>query len=113
MSSSKILVALPLTAWLCTANVSTMQGSQAARPTLTSDIITLDPQFDTIVAPGATIEKVRTGFKERTEGPVWSRDGALIFSELLENTIYKMRPDGQLSVLRSNSGWPGPLIAGV
>ena len=114
MAAKRVLAAVLVAMWAGYApGASTQVAAPAQRPVLTSQIVKLDPGLDGIVAQDATIEKVRTGFKERTEGPVWSRDGALIFSELLENTIYKMQPSGELSVLRKNSGWSGPLIDGV
>jgi gluconolactonase len=60
----------------------------------------------TRILPGvARLEKVAGGF-EFTEGPVWSRDGALLFSSPNTNAIYRWR-DGVVSVFRSKSGYTG------
>jgi gluconolactonase len=53
------------------------------------------------------LERVAEGF-EFTEGPVWSPDGALLFSSPNTNTIYRLDPDdGRVTVFRSKSGYTG------
>jgi gluconolactonase len=55
----------------------------------------------------ANLERVAGGF-EFTEGPVWSPDGALLFSSPNTNTIYRLDPvDGRVSVFRAKSGYTG------
>jgi gluconolactonase len=49
---------------------------------------------------------VATGF-EFTEGPVWTRDGALLFSSPNTNVIYRWTPEGRVSVFRPKSGYTG------
>ena len=39
-----------------------------------------------------------------TEGPVWHRDGYLLFSDIPADTIYKWTPDGKVEVFRKPSG---------
>jgi gluconolactonase len=58
-----------------------------------------------VLTPGAILERVATGF-EFTEGPVWTHDGALLFSSPNTNQIYRLT-DGRLSVFRSHSGYTG------
>jgi gluconolactonase len=70
----------------------------------------LDASLDAIVAPGAAIEKVASGF-QFTEGPVWHPDGYLLFSDPNANTIYRLTDDGDLSVYRTKSGYTGSDIA--
>ena len=50
----------------------------------------LDPAFDQLVAPGATIEKLAEGFRW-SEGPTWY-DGGVVFSDVLANTVYRWKP---------------------
>lgn len=49
-----------------------------------------DPAFDQLVGVDATVEKLADGFKW-SEGPVWF-DGALLFSDVPENTVYRWAP---------------------
>jgi len=59
--------------------------------------------LDDILAPGATVEKVADGF-QFTEGPLWV-DGALLFSDIPANTIYKWTPGmDKAEVWRKPSG---------
>lgn len=48
------------------------------------------------------VEKVASGFRF-TEGPVWSRQGFLLFSDVPANRIYKFVPGQGVSVFRENS----------
>ena len=57
---------------------------------LVAKIERLDPAFDKLVAPGATIEKLAEGFRW-SEGPVW-HDGGVVFSDVLANTAYRWKP---------------------
>ncbi len=66
--------------------------------------------LDAIVPPGARLERVAGGF-EFTEGPVWTRDGALLFSSPNTNTIYRWAPAGVVTVFRPKSGYAGTDIA--
>ena len=61
---------------------------------------------DAVVPADARLERVAGGF-EFTEGPVWTRDGALLFSSPNTNVIYRWTPAGQLTVFRSKSGYTG------
>ena len=71
-----------------------------------ADVLRLDPAIDAIVPRDARVEKIATGFGF-TEGPVWSPDGYLLFSDPNNNRIYRWDPEGQVSVYRTNSGYTG------
>jgi gluconolactonase len=58
-------------------------------------VIRLDPALDKIVPAGAQIEKLGDGF-QFTEGPLWMREGYLIFSDIPANKIRKWTPDGKI-----------------
>src|SRR5205814_7202612 len=58
-----------------------------------------------ILPADARLEKVAGDF-EFTEGPVWTRDGALLFSSPNTNAIYRLN-DGVVTVFRSKSGYTG------
>jgi gluconolactonase len=66
----------------------------------------VDPRLDEIVPDDVRLERVAGGF-EFTEGPVWTRDGALLFSSPNTNAIYRWSPEGVVTVFRSKSGYTG------
>lgn len=64
------------------------------------------PEFDEIVPAGAKIEKLASGFRF-TEGPVWTHDGYLLFSDIPNNSILKWTPAEGVSVFLKPSGFNG------
>ena len=74
-----------------------------------------DPALDQIVSAGAQIVKLAGGFAF-TEGPVWLKEGALLFSDIPNNVIQKWTPDGKVVAFRKSSGYdqpgdpPGPFM---
>lgn len=59
------------------------------------------------IAPATTrIEKLAGGFTF-TEGPVWMKEGYLLFSDIPANVIRKWTPDGQVTVFLEKSGYEG------
>jgi gluconolactonase len=70
------------------------------------EVVKLDPEIDDIVLPNPKLYKIASGFRF-TEGPVWTRDGTLLFSDPNENRIYEYRPDSELVVFRDRSGYDG------
>jgi gluconolactonase len=73
-----------------------------AAPVQGTGIVRLDPALDQLIAPGAQIDRVATGFKF-TEGPMW-RDGRLWFSDLVGNKMFAVTPDGKVTLLIDHSG---------
>ena len=69
-------------------------------------IVRSDPSFDSVVPRTARIEKIAGGF-DFTEGPMYMREGFLLFSDIPRNTIYKWSPDGTISEFRKPSGYDG------
>jgi gluconolactonase len=65
-------------------------------------IARLDPALDKLIAPGTAIRKLATGFVF-VEGPLW-HDGALWFSDLRGNRMYKATPDGKITMLIDHAG---------
>jgi gluconolactonase len=55
-------------------------------PEFHGSIERLDPALDALIAPGAQIEVLASGFNW-SEGPVW-RDGGIVFSDVPENTVF-------------------------
>src|SRR5919106_6434923 len=70
------------------------------------EIEELDERLAEIVPDDVRLERVAGGF-EFTEGPVWTQDGALLFSSPNTNAIYRWTPTGSVSVFRSKSGFTG------
>jgi gluconolactonase len=76
-----------------------------------------DTALDAIIPTNAKLEKLADGFAF-TEGPVWvdgsnraiapdAEEGFLLFSDPNNNTIYRMTPDGDVSVYLTKSGYTG------
>ena len=57
-----------------------------------------------VVAPGAELEKLASGFKW-AEGPAVNSEGTLFFTDVRENKIYTWTPDSGLSTFLENSGY--------
>lgn len=61
------------------------------------------PMIDGILEKDAKVEQVSTGYRF-TEGPAWTRDGKLVFSDIPGNQIHVW--DGQAKVHRDTAGNP-------
>jgi gluconolactonase len=68
-----------------------------------SNIVRMDPALDALVPAGAKVEKVVSGFGF-IEGPVWAKEGYLLFSDIPRSKIYKWTPKGDTSVFLYPSG---------
>jgi gluconolactonase len=71
------------------------------------DVQKLDPALDKLIATDAKLERVATGFNKWTEGPVWTRDGSLLFAEIPANNIIHWKPGEAASVFMHPSGYTG------
>ena len=60
------------------------------------------PAFKKLLAANATVEKLASGMGF-TEGPVWHRDGFLLFSDMAKNRIMKWEANSGLTVYREPS----------
>lgn len=65
----------------------------------------LDPALDQLVPHDATLERVATGFDKWTEGPVWTREGSLLFAEIPANNIIRWKPGHKAEVFIHPSGY--------
>jgi gluconolactonase len=67
----------------------------------------LDPAFDALVATDAVVEHLATGFNW-SEGPVWDpAQGALLFSDVPENRVYRWKDGAGITVFLEPSGFTG------
>jgi gluconolactonase len=71
------------------------------------DIQKFDPALDQIVPANAKLERAVTGFNKWTEGPVWTREGSLLFAEIPSNNIDKWVPGQASTVFMHPSGYEG------
>jgi gluconolactonase len=71
------------------------------------DIQKLDPVLDQIAGPDAKLERLATGFDKWTEGPVWTREGNLLFAEIPANNIIQWVPGKGATVFMHPSGYKG------
>jgi gluconolactonase len=74
---------------------------------ISQEIQRLDPSVDHLLPPNAALEKVATGFNKWTEGPVWTRNGTLLFAEIPANNIDQWVPGQAASVFMHPSGYKG------
>src|SRR5438270_1597618 len=78
-----------------------------AAPAAGQEIQRLDPALDQIVPQNARLEKIAGGFNKWTEGPVWTRNGTLLFAEIPANNIVQWVPGKGASVFTHPSGYTG------
>ena len=76
--------------------------SQPAFSRLCSVLLLLAIPISAQAPPELQVEKVAHGFRF-TEGPVWSHDGYLLFSDIPGGKIMKHSPDGDTEVYRADS----------
>lgn len=70
-------------------------------------IIRHDPRLDQIIAPGAPLEVLASGF-EWSEGPVWlPKEKALLFSDIPRNSVMIWREGVGVSLWMKPSGFTG------
>ncbi len=93
--------------WMRTATLD-FYSAERAQPAHEAplEIERSDARLDDLVAPETRLERIAGGF-EFTEGPVWTRDGALLFSSPNTNAIYRWTPLGSVTVFRPKSGFTG------
>ncbi len=67
----------------------------------------LDPRFDALVPQEARLEKLADGFTW-VEGPVWdAAEGALLFSDIPHNAVYRWQESEGVSLFLRPSGYTG------
>jgi gluconolactonase len=89
--------------WMRTASLDFYAAGRA--PVAWPAELEVEGDLAGILPADADLERIAGGF-EFTEGPVWTRDGALLFSSPNTNAIYRWR-DGAVTVFRSKSGYSG------
>ncbi len=75
----------------------------------TKPVVQLDPSLDAIISSDAKLDLVKSGFGF-TEGIVWvdrGKNSYLLLSDMYANVIYKLTPEGQVSLYLDHSGYTG------
>ena len=84
-------------------------GNCGAQTPADKPVVRLDPALDALVSPDAKLELVKNDFGF-TEGIVWvdqGTSGYLLLSDMYANVIYKLTPDGKVSLYLDRSGYTG------
>lgn len=93
-----------------------LRGDGPAPPPRPFGITRADPGLDALVDPGAKLEVLATGFG-LNEGTSWVPDGRgsgfLLVAGLLDNVLYRVDPDGKVSVFLENAGYTGDDVENV
>lgn len=92
-----------------------MRGDGPAPPPAPFHITRFDARLDALVAPDAELELLASGFG-LNEGPVWVPDGDsgyLLVSGLLDNAIYRISSDNEVSVFMEAAGYTGDDVGHV
>src|SRR5204863_1250397 len=79
-------------------------GGQVVTPI--GSIRRLHPDLDALIAPGAQVERLASGFIF-TEGPLWRPDGVLWFSDIPANVVHQWSPDGTITEVLRPGGYDG------
>jgi len=108
---SVCLLSLTLTVPVLMAAEKNISSQSSPYPTLGS-IERLDPALDALLSPDAKIEKLAEGFTW-AEGPIWvAAKGALLFSDVPENRVYRWKEGEGISVFLEPSGFTGTVYNG-
>lgn len=102
-----LLASLTGTAFAQTA--PSMRGDGPSPEAQAFSITRVDAGLDAIVSPDAELELVASGFG-LNEGPVWMPEGDsgyLLVSGLLDNVIYRISADNEVSVFMEQAGYTG------
>lgn len=77
-----------------------------------SAVESYDPAFAALVAADAVVENLGSGFRW-SEGPVWDpAQGALLFSDVPENRVYRWKDGAGITVFLEPSGFTGDAYNG-
>ncbi len=94
--------------------LSAAQQPASPRPFV---ITRVDPALDALLDPTAQLQIVASGFGF-IDGPVWiagsaGSGGYLLASSIIDNVIYKVTPQGKVSVFLERAGYSGSDVANV
>jgi len=88
-------------------DVSAAQAQEHKETPTLGSIERKDARLDKLVPPSAKIERLADGY-DWSEGPVWDRKaGALLFSDVPQNIVYRWKEGEGASVYLKPSGYTG------
>jgi gluconolactonase len=99
-----MMTKIPATLLLASACIAAQTPSKHS-------VVGFDPSFANLVSPDAKLEVAARGFGF-TEGNTWVQHGKvgyLLFVDIPMNNIYKLSPDGKVSVFLEQAGWTKPI----
>src|SRR5688572_21581291 len=77
-----------------------------------SAVESYDPAFAALIAADAVVENLGSGFRW-SEGPIWDpAQGALLFSDVPENRVYRWKDGAGITVFLEPSGFTGDVYNG-
>jgi gluconolactonase len=92
-------------------SVASAQGAAAEVAPKPFSIERADPALDALMAPDAKLKTVASGFGF-VDTPLWIRGkagagGFLVAVSIIDNVVYKVAPDGKVSVFLDKAGYSG------
>lgn len=112
------IAALLAALWWTSAHAqqASMRGDGPAPTARPASITRTDPDINALLAPEAQVQLVASGFG-LNEGTTWVRDGKgsgfLLVGGLLDNVLYRIAPDGIVSVFMEKAGYTGTDVENV
>jgi gluconolactonase len=96
--------------WMRSARLDFYRALPVAGPLASApaEVERRDAALDALVPRDARIEKLADGFAF-TEGPIWTREGELLFSDPNTNVIYQWSAERGVTVFRTSSGFEGDI----
>ncbi|WP_395335994.1 SMP-30/gluconolactonase/LRE family protein [Novosphingobium sp. BL-8H] len=102
-----------LLAGMAAASVLDAAPLLAAKDAGFGNVRRIDPGLDKVIAPGAQIRRLATGF-QWTEGPVWiPRENCLLFTDPPANTVHRWSACKGVEVFLRPSGLQTPVPASI
>jgi len=84
-------------------------GSEPKQAGTAKPVVMLDPAFDALISPDAEIRTIKPGFGF-TEGITCVQRGTsgyVLLSDMWTNQVYKVTPEGKMSLYLDHSGYTG------
>jgi gluconolactonase len=106
VSAWVVVIAIARTA-LVSTGAQGPPASPAEQPSQTARIVRLDPGLDAVVPVGAAADLVYDGSGRLAEGPLWTRGGELLFSDMAANVIVRLTKGGRPSAFIPRAGYDG------